>query len=316
MEEKFKIIVNMDDEMFNIFQKSLEKERYEIVERKEKIVFVKKSNNVLTDNQKAIILSIARKQKVEGILFVDITSAVQYLIKIPEEKMKNDGQFSWMMRQSFLKAMLEKDKNFEEEKMQEYKKDLIEFNCINNSKQISEKINNLSSEDVEKIILFYAMNYVANIGEISISRLLSKFNISYLLAQKIIRKLEEMQFISKNEGFKPYQSLISNQDWNKEKEIFQRNMKIDNNVYEEYLNNNLKYKKLDDSEDKLLVEVINFVIDEEKVLRSSIKDKFKINYNRVEKIIEQMEARDIISKKEKILITKKEWKENIEKIKQ
>ena len=42
MEEIFKIIVNMDDEMFNIFQKSLEKEKYEIVERKEKILFVKK----------------------------------------------------------------------------------------------------------------------------------------------------------------------------------------------------------------------------------------------------------------------------------
>ena len=127
MEEIFKIIVNMDDEMFNIFQKSLEKEKYEIIERKEKILFVKKSNNILTDNQKSIILSIAKKQKVEGILFVDITSAVQYLIKIPEEKMKNDGQFSWMMRQSFLEAKLEKDKNCEDEKMEEYKKDLIKF---------------------------------------------------------------------------------------------------------------------------------------------------------------------------------------------
>lgn len=111
MEEEFKIIINMNDEMFDIFQKSLEKEKYEIVEKEEKILFVKKSNNVLTDKQKAIILSIARKQKVEGTLFVDITSAVQYLMKIPEEKIKNDGKFSWMMRQSFLKAILEKDKN-------------------------------------------------------------------------------------------------------------------------------------------------------------------------------------------------------------
>ena len=110
MEEEFKIIINMNDEMFNIFQKSLEKEKYEIVEKEEKILFVKKSNNVLTDKQKAIVLSIARKQKVEGTLFVDITSAVQYLMKIPEEKIKNDGKFSWMMRQSFLKAILEKDK--------------------------------------------------------------------------------------------------------------------------------------------------------------------------------------------------------------
>lgn len=109
MKEEFKIIINMNDKMFDIFKKSLEKENYEIVERKEKILFVKKSGNVLTDKQKTIILSIARKQKVEGILFVDITSAVQYLMKIPEEKLKNDGKFAWMMRQSFLKAILEKD---------------------------------------------------------------------------------------------------------------------------------------------------------------------------------------------------------------
>lgn len=112
MEEEFKIIINMNDEMFDIFQKSLEKEKYEIVEKEEKILFVKKSNNVLTDKQKAIILSIARKQKVEGTLFVDITSAVQYLMKIPEEKIKNDGKFSWMMRQAFLKAILEKDRKW------------------------------------------------------------------------------------------------------------------------------------------------------------------------------------------------------------
>lgn len=112
MEEEFKIIINMNDEMFDIFQKSLEKEKYEIVEKEEKILFVKKSNSVLTDKQKAIVLSIARKQKVEGTLFVDITSAVQYLMKIPEEKIKNDGKFSWMMRQAFLKAILEKDRKW------------------------------------------------------------------------------------------------------------------------------------------------------------------------------------------------------------
>ena len=129
MEEEFKIIMNMNDEMFDIFQKSLEKEEYEIVEKKEKILFIKKSKNVLTDKQKAIILSIARKQNVERMLVWDITSAVQYLMKTPEEKIKNDGRFSWMMRQSFLKA-------------------IIKSSEINGSEQ---NTNNLSNEEVEKI---------------------------------------------------------------------------------------------------------------------------------------------------------------------
>ncbi len=129
MEEEFKIIMNMNDEMFDIFQKSLEKEEYEIVEKKEKILFIKKSKNVLTDKQKSIILSIARKQNVERMLVWDITSAVQYLMKTPEEKIKNDGRFSWMMRQSFLKA-------------------IIKSSEINGSEQ---NTNNLSNEEVEKI---------------------------------------------------------------------------------------------------------------------------------------------------------------------
>ena len=202
-----------------------------------------------------------------------------------------------------------------EYKMKVYKKELIEFSDVNNLEKNIKTTNSISNKEVEKIILFYAINYVVNVNEISISTLLNKFKISYLLAKKIIIKLQEMKLISKNEGYKPCQCLISIQDWDEKREIFQRNMKIDNIMYEEYLNNNLKYRKLEDFEDKLLIDVINFVINEEKVLRSSIKDKFKINYNRVEKLIEQMEERDIISKKGKILITKKEWQENMKKMK-
>ena len=41
---------------------------------------------------------------------MDITSAVQYLMKIPEEKAHKDGQFRWMMRQAYTKAIVEKNK--------------------------------------------------------------------------------------------------------------------------------------------------------------------------------------------------------------
>ena len=112
MEEKFKIIFNLKDEMFNIFKKSFEKEGYEIICKDENIVFIKKSEKELTAKQIAIILGMVRihKKSTKGIIFMDITSAVQYLMKIPEEKANKDGQFRWMMRQAYTKAIVEKNK--------------------------------------------------------------------------------------------------------------------------------------------------------------------------------------------------------------
>lgn len=116
MKEEFKIILNMNDEMFNVFKKSLEKDNYEIVEREEKVLFIQKTENKLTEKQKLMIMSIARKQQglESGILFVDITSAVQYLMQLPEGKEKNDVKFRWMLRQAFIKAIVEKKKDNKE----------------------------------------------------------------------------------------------------------------------------------------------------------------------------------------------------------
>lgn len=116
MKEEYKIILNMNEEMFNVFKRSLEKDNYEIVEKEEKVLFVKKTNNnELTEKQKLMIMSIARKQQglEDGILFVDITSAVQYLMQLPEGKEKNDVKFRWMLRQAFINAVMEKKKNSE-----------------------------------------------------------------------------------------------------------------------------------------------------------------------------------------------------------
>lgn len=111
MEEEFKIILNMQDEMFNIFKKSQPKEGYEIIAKERNVLFIKKSDINLSKDQIARILSIAKLQRADGILFVDITSAVKYLITVPEEKIKNDVKFRWMIRQAFTKAILDKPKN-------------------------------------------------------------------------------------------------------------------------------------------------------------------------------------------------------------
>ena len=109
MKEEYKIILNMEDETFNIIRKALIEDGYEIIAKEEKVTFIKKSKNNLTDKQIKRIVGMFIMRNVEGILFIDITSAVQYLIKIPEDEIKNDGKFSWMIRQAFTKAIVEKN---------------------------------------------------------------------------------------------------------------------------------------------------------------------------------------------------------------
>ena len=178
----------------------------------------------------------------------------------------------------------------------------------NDSKE--KKLEKDFNEIVEKMIVFYAMNYAVDNNGISISDILSKFKISYLLAQKIIKKLEERQIIKEDDETKKEKCVISKEEWQEKRRLLQNDLKLDDDMYEEYINNNLKYKKLEDTEDELLTDVVDFILETGEVKNSSIKNKFGISYARAGRIIDQIEARDIISKKGEILITKEEWKEN------
>lgn len=110
MENEYKIILNMQDEMFNILKKSIEDDGYNIILRDEKVMFIEKSKENLTDEQIKRIVGIAKMQKVNGILFVDISQPVNYLKKIANEKVKNDVKYRTMLRQAFIKAIVEKNK--------------------------------------------------------------------------------------------------------------------------------------------------------------------------------------------------------------
>ena len=108
MKEEYKIILNVEEETFNIIKKPLIEEGYEIIAKEEKLIFIKKSKNNLTEEQIKRIIGMFKIRKAEGILFVAITSAVNYLLTIPENEIKNNGRFSWMIRQAYTKAIMEK----------------------------------------------------------------------------------------------------------------------------------------------------------------------------------------------------------------
>ena len=59
MENEYKIILNMQDEMFNILKKSIEDDGYNIILRDEKVMFIEKSKENLTDEQIKRIVGIA-----------------------------------------------------------------------------------------------------------------------------------------------------------------------------------------------------------------------------------------------------------------
>ena len=73
MKEEYKIILNMEDETFNIIKKALIEDGYEIIAKEEKVTFIKKSKNNLTDKQIKRIVGMFIMRNVEGILFIDIS---------------------------------------------------------------------------------------------------------------------------------------------------------------------------------------------------------------------------------------------------
>ena len=142
----------MKDEIWNIYIKALIEVGYEIIEREKNIIFIKKSKNNLTENQIKRILSTFKTRNVEGILFVNITSAVQYLMQKTEEEIKNDGRFSWLMRQAFVNAIVEKNKS----NMKEFYNYTIMENKINLKKEIeSYDPYNEQEENDRKLMLEY-----------------------------------------------------------------------------------------------------------------------------------------------------------------
>ena len=178
----------------------------------------------------------------------------------------------------------------------------------NDSKE--KKLEKDFNEIVEKMIVFYAMNYAVDNNGISISDILNKFKTNYIFAEKIIKKLEEMQIIEKNEGIQKKKCLIFKEEWKDKRILFQNDLKLNDEKYKEYINKKLKYKKLEDTEDSLLIDAIEFALETGEVKNSSIRNKFAVSYARAGRIINQLEERDIIYKTGEVLITKKEWEEN------
>ena len=113
-------------------------------------------------------------------------------------------------------------------------------------------------------------------------------------------------YISDDEVEKIVDFLKANSDTNYNSDILE---KIENsNVGEK------EVKDQDDDTDEFLPEAIEMVIDAGQASASFIQRRFKVGYARAGRIIDQMEARGIISgyegsKPRQVLITKERWQE-------
>jgi len=69
-----------------------------------------------------------------------------------------------------------------------------------------------ASDDLDE--LFYdALRYVIEVGQASNSMIQRRFNVGYNRAGRLVQEMEDMGFVSKFEGAKPRQVLISEQEY-------------------------------------------------------------------------------------------------------
>lgn len=99
---KYFLVFNTEPFTTNILNHS----QYQILGKHEKVILVsdKEKDVKLTEEEIQYILGIAHKQKIKGI--VDITHEIEFLINFKGTQKEKMHQFSWMMRNCFIRELV------------------------------------------------------------------------------------------------------------------------------------------------------------------------------------------------------------------
>ncbi len=111
--DEYKLFYNLKGNTLNVYKKAFKKENYEILsENKKDIVLVEKGRTKLSEEQINLILDIAHCQckATAGILIVDITEAVEYLVQQTNEgkEVYKDGVFRWKLKNIIMREQSNK----------------------------------------------------------------------------------------------------------------------------------------------------------------------------------------------------------------
>ena len=116
MENKYELFINIDQLTQSVYEKSYNSKGYEIIYNDDNILFLKKTNRDDFNKQHEktvldVIISIAKKYKTDGIVHIDLSNEVNFiLVKIKDEENVRgfDNRITWPIRQAFTKAIISK----------------------------------------------------------------------------------------------------------------------------------------------------------------------------------------------------------------
>ena len=116
MENKYELFINIDQLTQSVYEKSFNSKGYEIIYNDDNILFLKKTNRDHFNKQHEktvldVIISIAKKYKTDGIVHIDLSNEVNFiLVKIKDEENVRgfDNRITWPIRQAFTKAIISK----------------------------------------------------------------------------------------------------------------------------------------------------------------------------------------------------------------
>lgn len=116
MENKYELFINIDQLTQSVYEKSFNSKGYEIIYNDDNILFLKKTNRDDFNKQHEktvldVIISIAKKYKTDGIVHIDLSNEVNFiLVKIKDEENVRgfDNRITWPIRQAFTKAIISK----------------------------------------------------------------------------------------------------------------------------------------------------------------------------------------------------------------
>lgn len=169
-----------------------------------------------------------------------------------------------------------------------------------------------NKEQIEKALLIGIIDETINTGYISIQEINRKFNLKGLIPTRIIESLITYGLVENTLGSRPKKYLIDKEEWLTERTNLKNKLNIPKELEEEclrkYLRNNDTFRPLEEDEDTLLPEIIDFIVTNQQLSKAQLLSNFKLNYNRLDKIIEQLINRGIIDKNtHEILISKSKW---------
>ena len=116
MENRYELFINIDQLTQSVYEKSFNSKGYEIIYNDDNILFLKKTNRDDFNKQHEktvldVIISIAKKYKTDGIVHIDLSNEVNFiLVKIKDEENVRgfDNRITWPIRQAFTKAIISK----------------------------------------------------------------------------------------------------------------------------------------------------------------------------------------------------------------